>query len=689
MSLEETISWFVFVEGQRHGPVQNERLIAFLESHTAPHDESHPAPPVYVWREGYADWQLASGIPELALPPPLPQVATELAAGPPPAAPIELPATRAATSRKLIWSGVGATIGLLMSLPGLFIGGDARLSGPSFLVGYVLGGVLLCGVIGLVAGAIADRSHGRHKRPPVAPEHSAGRRNIVARHWRGDLPLWASYWLVVWLGNIAFAILGLGIAKAFRAESGYNPTNIFTVIVLTWSSLVVVVTWQLVGVWRSANRYAQARARAGLGALWARLAQAAVILGAIGNFATFTREGAPQLVEVSGMAFRNDPDVPDYAIRVMRDGTEAEIVGGFKFGLTEDFVKILSASRQISVVHLDSIGGRLGEGEKMFKLIRDRGLNTYVSSKCLSACTLAFAGGRERFLHRDASLGFHKGTFPGVREGDFDSIQRNVFRSAGFDETFIAEALSTPHNEMWRPSPQALVRAKVVTAIADGTKFAFSGLGADLSKERVGKVLANALPVFDTIRTRFPDQYDALAEEYYKNLVKGKTEAETIDALRGKLMPFIRTLLPLADDDVLMDYNRLLQDQYRELSAKDPSRCYAYASGEDSRANFSSELSKRLLQQELALNERAVKTAAKREQVDKNRIEALWRRVHTQMSASGVTTADWTLFETRSVPKPSHARYCTIATIFVREVGKLPQIEAAILMREILRPTTP
>jgi hypothetical protein len=172
----------------------------------------------------------------------------------------------------------------------------------------------------------------------------------------------------------------------------------------------------------------------------------------------------------------------DYAIRVMRDGTEAEIVGGFKFGLTEDFVKILSASRQISVVHLDSIGGRLGEGEKMFKLIRDRGLNTYVSSKCLSACTLAFAGGRERFLHRDASLGFHKGTFPGVREGDFDSIQRNVFRSAGFDETFIVEALSTPHNEMWRPSPQALMRAKVVTGIADGSKFAFSGLGADLPR---------------------------------------------------------------------------------------------------------------------------------------------------------------------------------------------------------------
>src|SRR5262249_6782622 len=124
MPLEETISWFVFVEGQRHGPVQSERLVAFLESHTASHDESHPAPPVYVGREGFTEWQLGSSVPELALPPPLPQVASVPAAELPPAAPIALLAARAA-SRKLIWSGIGATIGLLMSLPTLLIGGDA------------------------------------------------------------------------------------------------------------------------------------------------------------------------------------------------------------------------------------------------------------------------------------------------------------------------------------------------------------------------------------------------------------------------------------------------------------------------------------------------------------------------------------------------------------------------------------
>src|SRR5262245_14565454 len=108
MPLAENISWFVFVEGQRHGPVQSERLIALLESHTAPHDENRPAPPVYVWREGFTDWQLAPSVPELALPPLPPHVAWE----PPPVPSIELPTAHARTSRKLIWSGIGATIGL-------------------------------------------------------------------------------------------------------------------------------------------------------------------------------------------------------------------------------------------------------------------------------------------------------------------------------------------------------------------------------------------------------------------------------------------------------------------------------------------------------------------------------------------------------------------------------------------------
>ena len=142
----------------------------------------------------------------------------------------------------------------------------------------------------------------------------------------------------------------------------------------------------------------------------------------------------------------------------MRDGTEAEIVGGFKFGLTEDFKKVLAASRQIKVVHLDSVGGRAGEGRMLYELIRDRGLSTYVSSKCMSACTVAFAAGRERASFGEVHpLDFIEGHSPGTKERELDSAQADIFRKAGFDAKFIQTAMSTPHKDMWKPSEDVLL----------------------------------------------------------------------------------------------------------------------------------------------------------------------------------------------------------------------------------------
>src|SRR5262245_47935276 len=122
MPLEENTGWFVFTEGQQHGPVAAENLIAFLAAHTGP--------PVHVWRDGFADWTLASDVPELAVSPQLPPLAPLLepppAAAEAPAEPVAPPAKR--VRGKLIGSAIGATVGLLVSLPKLLIGGEERFN---------------------------------------------------------------------------------------------------------------------------------------------------------------------------------------------------------------------------------------------------------------------------------------------------------------------------------------------------------------------------------------------------------------------------------------------------------------------------------------------------------------------------------------------------------------------------------
>ncbi len=345
---------------------------------------------------------------------------------------------------------------------------------------HVCGTVVLATLLGFIAGAIRDAASNAPRRQARGWKALAAARNlpfadVMARHWRGELPLWISGWVFGVIGSVIISFVPAVTIASFTADKSYNPAWIFSASAMVWAAVFAIAVWQSVGVWRAATRYATApppRRRgqdgtADLSFVWSALTRLVVIAGLASLLGTFGTEWLPQLRELYKIAFYDDPDIPPYAIRLVKDGTEAEIAGGFKYGLTADFAIIAKDAPHLRVVRLDSAGGRLGEGEKLFTLIRELGLNTYVATKCFSACTLAFAGGRERVLKRGASLGFHKADFPGVSENEFDSLQHKVFTAAGFDRWFIDKALSTPHRDLWTPSPDVLLAAHVITGVSD------------------------------------------------------------------------------------------------------------------------------------------------------------------------------------------------------------------------------
>ena len=249
---------------------------------------------------------------------------------------------------------------------------------------------------------------------PVFPDSNRGG-NFIVRHWRGGYSLPVSYWLVGILVSITSLVVLKALGPVLTANLDYDPTRIFVELALLWIGVVSVTTWQLVGIWRSASHYAARRRRDGRGTLWAVLAKIAVVFGVMNSTVQFASAGVPQFRETFRMAFLGDPAMPPYFLRVMRDNTEIEITGGFKFGLTEDFEKSLRDFPRIHVVHLNSVGGRIGEAARLYHAIRDKGLITYVDAACLSACTLAYAAGRERWIAPTAQLGFHGPAFPGFQ----------------------------------------------------------------------------------------------------------------------------------------------------------------------------------------------------------------------------------------------------------------------------------
>ena len=298
----------------------------------------------------------------------------------------------------------------------------------------------------------------------------------------------------------------------------------------------------------------------------------------------------------------------------MRNGTEVEITGGFKYGLTDEFQKLLKASRQISVVHLDSLGGRIGEAEKLYKVIRENGLTTYVPSKCASACTLAFAGGKQRFIAPGAVLGFHSPAFPGMSKADLtDAVaeQTRLFTMAGFSYSFVTRALNTPNTDLWKPTVAELLAAKAITGVSDGTQFAVSGFGV-ITKTSMASMLTQALPVLAALKDRLPQSYNEIVDAYYSSYVAGRTKAEMISAARAKLLPVLSSLKPLASDDVLLDLARFYADKYQAIWQKaGAAACYAFASGNGDQSD-AAELPSSFVQRELEIEVRIVRTASKR-----------------------------------------------------------------------------
>ena len=97
--------------------------------------------------------------------------------------------------------------------------------------------------------------------------------NFTVKNWRGELPLWKSYWIAGFAGSLALGVLAAVVVAVISAISGadYDPLAIFVTLVVTWVLQLLFSIWQSVGVWRSAGRYIADRLAAGRRAIWSAL----------------------------------------------------------------------------------------------------------------------------------------------------------------------------------------------------------------------------------------------------------------------------------------------------------------------------------------------------------------------------------------------------------------------------------
>ncbi len=283
-------------------------------------------------------------------------------------------------------------------------------------------------------------------------------------HWRGRHSLPWAFWVNAVIPFVLIAVMEPWI----RPDAGS-----VTLLEAAFAALYVLIAhgvilpWQIVGLWRSSRRHLEERGDL----VVVTFAQVAVLVALV------TVAGATTTTVQRIIGYRADKaesdvrGLPGYMLSLVDDDRAIAIEGAFELGLSRALEKLLAAEHDIESIILNSDGGRVFEARGVARQITDRKLDTHVADRCRSACTIAFIAGASRTLGKRGRLGFHSYSLNGapalndpLAEQDKD---KDFFLRQGLEQGFIKRAFATPHEDMWHPDPDDLLRANVVHRIIE------------------------------------------------------------------------------------------------------------------------------------------------------------------------------------------------------------------------------
>ncbi|MEX0451793.1 hypothetical protein V6X62_08225 [Spiribacter sp. 218] len=300
------------------------------------------------------------------------------------------------------------------------------------------------------------------------PKRSTGPADYIVNHWRGDLSLAKSYWLNTFLLSLPFIFMLNSLESLAHTVRSVEQTALFFWIFAALIALTFPLTaWQLIGTWRSATKRKINTGKGG----WSLVAKVLMVFGWLQLSAGIVQiaNDWPAYREIASYTLGLNP-MGNYTVTVIDGGSGVAVRGVIARGVVDDVRSALGRAEEPFYVQLESEGGRIGVGDSLNRLIRDRSLATLVRSKCYSACTLAFLGGQSRILGEGGVIGFHQARSglddsPTVRtmEMSADALQRTIMREAGVGDWFIDQAMDTPSERMWTPRVEVLAEGGVIT----------------------------------------------------------------------------------------------------------------------------------------------------------------------------------------------------------------------------------
>jgi hypothetical protein len=259
---------------------------------------------------------------------------------------------------------------------------------------------------------------------------------------------------------------------------------------------------------------------------------------------------------------------------------------------------LLAATPTIRTIALASNGGRLREAREIAVLTKARRLDTYVDTRCESACTYVFLAGRDRAATPNARIGFHRPSFAGMNpltQITATTSMLDTYRDAGIPQAFLDRVAATEANSMWYPSREELIEAGVINRVSlGGETAAISTLELGSKKEMM--LAFRNLPMMAALERHFPGTLDQAVQAAWNERTQGGIDAEVSSAARAVISDRYPKILAAADDEGLDIFSRLMLDEMKAALAISTEACARLLQGQ---LNISQVLSPRLAQREM------------------------------------------------------------------------------------------
>ena len=418
----------------------------------------------------------------------------------------------------------------------------------------------------------------QHQEAKPGQREKPGRQNWVARHFRGDLPLAASYWINSIVVGILIYVAGLAIATAVRRyEYAYSLTAGFFGY---WIVIFILQIWLWVGIWRSSNRHISTNKRY----FWATAAKIMVCISVLGTLARFVtyQYGLPAIVESFKYADTVN-SLSNFTIAVKDGGKVLSYSGPIGLKSVAAVRETLEDNPDIEIAQLNSRGGLIDKAYQLLHLILVYHLTTYTDKQCYSACTIVFMGGRERYLKDGATLGFHRPQqiFFNQRASIYmiEGIIQSFYR-LGYDRSFIDRAFrKTPNRNLWRPSYKELYAAHVITAVSTGLQFSRKEKPVWYNADEFERMLRQHR-FYRILRKKDPSTYQNIVKVAEKAFQQGQSTSEVQQQVSGLIQPIVLARLPYSSRTAIFDFVRNKLRIMHVLRLKSPDLCAAFMYGD-------------------------------------------------------------------------------------------------------------